>query len=388
MPEGRTRTSGPGCHTVRVPAGASATLSDRVLGRSTLQRQHLLARAPISVPAMLEHLVGLQGQVPGVPYTALWSRVVGFDPEELSSAMAARTVVRAPLMRTTLHTVTARDCLALQPVTAPVLARTFASTAWGRRLRGQDLGPAFAAAGTLVAERPLTRAALAKELAPRFPELDATSLAWAFSYLAPVLQPTPRGLWRRSGPSALTTIEAWLGQAPGAGMGLDTLVRRYLTAFGPASVNDVQAWCGLTRLREITEGMDLRRHRSAAGAELLDLADATLPDEDVPAPVRFLGEYDNALIGYADRSRTDAGSALDLPQGGPGGAVGTVLVDATVRAAWALRRRGDGFTLTVHPRSPLPRDDAEEVVREATALGTFLTLGADLRVEMDRPDAG
>jgi hypothetical protein len=373
---------------VRVRAGASATLSDRVLGRSTLHRQHLLSRAEVRVPELLEHLVGLQAQVPGVPYTALWSRVTAFDPEELSSTMAQRTVVRAPLLRTTLHTVTARDCLALQPVTAPVLARTFASTAWGRRLHGQDLGPAFAAAGRLVSEQPLTRAALAKELGPRFPELDATSVAWAFSYLAPVLQPTPRGLWRRSGPSALTTIEAWLGEAPGAGMDLQTLVRRYLAAFGPASVGDVQAWCGLTRLREVTDGMDLRRYRSTGGAELLDLPDATLPDEDVPAPVRFLGEYDNALIGFADRSRTAAGSALDLPQGGPGGAVGTVLVDGAVRATWALRRRGEGFVLTVHPRAPLRSADEEDVVAEATALGAFLTVGADVRVEVAPPEAG
>ncbi|MCK6211889.1 winged helix DNA-binding domain-containing protein [Georgenia sp. EYE_87] len=369
-------------------AGASATLSDRVLGRSTLQRQHLLARAGLPVPEMLEHLVGLQGQVPGVPYTALWSRVAAFDPEELSSAMAGRTVVRAPLMRTTLHTVTARDCLALQPLTAPVLARTFASTAWARRLRGQDLGPALDAAGRLVAERPLTRAALAQELDLRFPELDATSLAWAFSYLAPVLQATPRGLWRRSGPSALTTIEAWLGEAPGAGMSLQTLVRRYLVAFGPASVNDVQAWCGLTRLREVTDGMDLRRYRSTGGAELLDLPDAAVPDEEAPAPVRFLGEYDNALIGYADRSRTAAGSLLDLPRGGPGGAVGTVLVDAAVRGTWALRRRGDGYALTVHPRASLRRAEKDEVLAEATALGAFLTVGADVRVEVARPEAG
>jgi hypothetical protein len=171
-------------------------------------------------------------------------------------------------------------------------------------------------------------------------------------------------------------------------MGLQTLVRRYLGAFGPASVNDVQAWCGLTRLREITDGMDLRRYRSAGGAELLDLADATLPDEDAPAPVRLLGEYDNALIGFADRSRTAAGSALDLPQGGPGGAIGTVLVDAAVRATWALRRRGDGFAVTVYPRSPLPRGDEEDVVAEATALGAFLTVGADVRVEVTRSDAG
>ncbi|MFH5821037.1 winged helix DNA-binding domain-containing protein [Georgenia sp. AZ-5] len=360
-------------------AAAGPVLGTRVLGRATLERQGLLRRAPGGVHATLERLVGLQGQVPQVPYTALWDRLEGFDPEELSAAMADRSVVRATLMRGTLHTVTSEDALGLAPLMAPVLARAFGSTAWGQRLRGVDLEPVLAAARELVEERPRTRAALGQALGERFPELDGGSVAYAFSYLVSTVQPPPRGLWRRSGPAALTTTESWLGQAP-APMPAQTLVRRYLGAFGPATVMDVQAWCGLTRLREVTDGMDLRRYRTRDGAELLDLPDAALPDPDVPAPVRLLPEYDNALLGYADRSRVGAGRAVRWPEHGPGGAIGTVLVDGLAAGTWVLRRQP--LKLQVTPLFPLAAPERDEMTGEGVALAAFLRPGREVAVEV------
>ncbi|TRW47283.1 winged helix DNA-binding domain-containing protein [Georgenia yuyongxinii] len=365
-------------------AADGPVLGRRALGRATLDRQGLLDRTHTSVPDLLERLVGLQGQVPGVPYTALWSRLADFDPATLSAAMADRSVVRAPLMRTTLHTVTARDALALQPLMAPVLARTFASTAWGKRLRGVDLGEAFTVARELVAERPRTRAELGGLLGARFPDLDGTSLGWAFGYLEPVVQATPRGLWRRSGPPAFTTMAAWLGAPPSA-MAVSELVRRYLAGFGPASVRDAQAWCGLTRLREVTDTIDLRRYRAEDGTELLDLPDAAVPDPDVPAPVRFLPEYDNALLGYADRSRMGVGPlVVSPPTHGPGGALGTVLVDGVVAATWMLRH-DDGARLTVTPSGPLGTGARDAVDAEAAAVARFLTTGEEATVVVDDP---
>ena len=330
-------------------------LSRRALGRATLARQLLLDRETRPVAGALEHLVGLQAQVPLVPHLALWDRLAGYDPGELDPLMTSRQVVRTQLMRTTIHTVTAADALALRPLLQPVLDRTFASTSWGQRLRGQDVGAVVAEAAELLAERPLGRASLQRELAARHPGLDAEALAFGVSYWVPWVQPPPRGLWGASGAAVMTTVAAELGATAAGPMTLQDLVVRYLTAFGPASVRDVQAWCGLTRLREVVDelGPRLRRFRTEDGAELLDVPDGPLPDADIPAPARFLAEYDNALLSYADRSRVvDEGDHV-LLQGGPGGWTGTVLVDGLMRATWAARREGEA-TVLAHPALGAP----------------------------------
>ena len=193
----------------------------------------------------------------------------------------------------------------------------------------------------------------------------------------PWVQPPPRGLWGASGAAVMTTVAAVLGAARAGPMTLEDLVVRYLTAFGPATVRDVQAWCGLTRLREVVDelGPRLRRFRTEDGAELVDVPDGPLPDPDTPAPVRFLAEYDNALLSYADRSRVvDEGDHV-LLQGGPGGWTGTVLVDGLMRATWAARRDGDATVLTVRPSVPLSSADRADVVGEGGRLLDFLAPG-------------
>src|SRR3712207_5200284 len=212
----------------------SDVLSRRVLGRATLARQLLLERVDRPVAATLEHLVGLQAQVPRVPHLALWDRLTGYDPAELDALMTSRAVVRTQLMRTTIHTVTAADALGLRPLLQPVLDRTFASTAWGQRLRGSDVVAVVAEAAGLLSQRALGRAALQRELAARHPELDAEAVAFGVSYRVPWVQPPPRGLWGASGAAVMTTVEEWLGPDTGERMTPHELVTRYLTAFGPA----------------------------------------------------------------------------------------------------------------------------------------------------------
>ncbi|GAB7192702.1 winged helix DNA-binding domain-containing protein [Kineococcus sp. NUM-3379] len=333
----------------------------------------------------MHDLTGLQAQVPAVPYTALWNRLAGFDPLVASASLAARRLVRTATLRTTIHTLTADDAVLLRPLVQPVMERTFAGTAWGRALRGHDVAPALAYAASAVAERPRTRAELAPVLAGRFAHLDPEALAWAFSYLVPVVQVTPRGLWGASGRAALTTLEHWLGRPAAVAdrdAALESLVVRYLRAFGPAGVRDVQAWCGLTRLREVVERLrpQLREFRGEDGAQLWDVPGGALPGGDVPAPVRFLPEYDNVTLGYADRSRVVADAEhVPLP-GGPGGAVGTVLVDGLVAATWALRRSPGSATLLVRPSLALGRE-ADAVLAEGARLLGFLApqAGADVR---------
>jgi hypothetical protein len=328
------------------------------------------------VAETLAHLVGLQGQVPLVPHLALWDRLAGYDPAELDGLMTSRQVVRTQLMRTTIHTVTAADAVALRPLLQPVLDRTFASTAWGQRLRGTDVSAVVAEAAGLLAERPMGRAALQRELAARHPGLDAEAVAFGVSYSVPWVQPPPRGLWGASGAAVMTTVSAWLGGLSGAAS-LDDLALRYLSAFGPATVRDVQAWCGLTRLREVVDrlGTRLRRYRTEDGAELVDVPDGPLPDPDTPAPVRFLAEYDNVTLSHADRSRIVPDADHAPLNGGPGGWCGSVLVDGLVQAMWAVRREGEAMVLAVRPSLPLSAGDRAEMLEEGADLLRFLAPG-------------
>nr|WP_269204704.1 winged helix DNA-binding domain-containing protein [Motilibacter deserti] len=333
----------------------------------------LLERTTVDPPSAVDTVVGLQAQVPAVPYLALHARLEAFDPAQLAAPLEARELVRAPLLRATVHLMSARDCRALRPLLQPVLARTFAGTAWSRMLAGTDIAAVLASGRTLVAEHPLTRAELGPLLTERHPGLDPEALAMAFSYLEPLVQVTPRGSWGRSGRAALTTYDSWLGPGAVPPARAEELVLRYLRAYGPASVKDVQTWSGLTRLREVAAGLGgLRRYRSPAGAELLDVPDALLPDPDTPAPPRFMPEYDNALLGYADRSRVVGPGDHVLLQGGPGGHTGTLLVDGFVAATWAVRRDAGRATLQIRPSAPIRPQAMDAVTDEGSRLLAFV----------------
>lgn len=352
-------------------------LGRRALGRATLARQLLLERVHQPVAETLEQLVGLQAQVPRVPHLALWDRLADYDPAELDGLMTSRAVVRTQLMRTTIHTVTAADARALRPLLQTVLDRTASSTVWGQRLRGHDVAAVVAEAAELLTETPLGRAQLQRELERRHPGLDAEAVAFCVSYWVPWVQPPPRGLWTASGAAVMSPLTAWLGQAAAVPAAPDDLVLRYLAAFGPATVRDVQAWCGLTRLGEVVDrlGPRLRTFRGDDGVELVDLPDAVRPDPETPAPVRFLAEYDNVVLSHADRSRVVEAADHVMLLGGPGGWVGTVLVDGLLRATWAARRQGDATVLTVRPSVRLSSEDQDGVAAEGRRLLAFLAPG-------------
>jgi hypothetical protein len=356
-------------------------LSRRQLNRASLDRQLLLARADLSACAAIEHLAGMQAQAPNAPYVGLWSRVNRFQQAELADALLSRRVVRTPLLRGTVHLVTPADAGAWYPLVRPVLARGFASN-YGRALDGVDMAVLLADATALLAERPRTRVEISAALAERWPDRDRTSMAYAVTYLLPVVQVPPRGVWGETGQATWTTTESWLAVVPTAGSVADMIVR-YLTAFGPATVKDMQTWCGLTRLREITGQLSLRTYRGEDGATLFDLPDAELPDPETPALPRFLPEYDNLLLSYADRARVGADHrAVPLPPG-IGAVSGSVLVDGFWQANWRLVRSDSTATLHIEPFDRLPRADIAAVTAEGHRLLDFV--GAEGDVAFTRP---
>jgi hypothetical protein len=254
-------------------------LGPRALNRALLARQLLLQREKRLVLETIEHLVGMQAQVPGNPYVALWSRLDGFQPEELSHLIVERRAVRTTVMRTTIHLVSADDCLTLRPLMQSVMVRTLANTAWARNIEGVETASLIAAGQTLLEEQPHTRAELGTRLKERWPDRDAASLAWAVSYLVPVVQVPPRGLWGKSGQARLTTVESWLGRPLDADPSSDEMVLRYLAAFGPAGTADIRV---LIRRPPLRRAFSLSTttscfHMTTAAASSVTIEDCRCP---------------------------------------------------------------------------------------------------------------
>ena len=353
-------------------AGASAAgdrLDRRALNRATLARQLLLGRVELPVTKAVAGLGGLNAQDVEPPYLTLWARLAGFERDALTRALEDRAVVRGVLLRGTQHLVTADDYLAWRPLLQPVMDR-FGRGALGRA--GVDREALAAAARRHLDGRRLTRRELARLLAQDWPGHPPGELAWSVQYLLPLVHPPPSGVWGRGGPVPLVLAEAWLGRPLAAGASPEGLVLRHLAAFGPASVADIQAWSGLTRLREVVDRLRprLRRFRDERGQRLYDLPEAPRPDPGVPSPVRFLPPFDNLLLAHADRVRvmTDevrrrvcVGAVVEP----------TVLVDGQVAAVWKLDRDGDRAVVEVEPLGRLAGPEREAVASEGLRLLRF-----------------
>jgi hypothetical protein len=340
-------------------------LTVRALNRALLERQLLLRRARLGVADALERLVGMQAQVPTAPYVGLWSRVEAFDPAALSALLEERGAVRGTLMRSTVHLVTARDFRGLRAVLQNVMERHFGSSPFARRIEGVDLAALLAAGRELVEREPLGTTDLAHALGPRWPDADPESLAYAIRFILPLVQVPPRGLWpvrKGAGRAKVTTIEHWTGEPLPADPPVQDTIRRYLAAFGPATVQDIAAWSGLSGVRPVVDGMRLERVEDDQGRELLDVPGAPLPDPDTPAPVRFLPEFDNLLLSHKDRTRIvpeDLRTIVRDRLGAP-----MFLVDGFARGTWKV----DGDRLAIEPFVPLSRAERRAVDEEGERL--------------------
>ncbi len=350
------------------------TLDRRTLNRATLDRQWLAERRPASASDAITHLVGLQAQEPLEPYAGLWARLQDFRPEELVELLESRRAVRTLMMRRTLHLLSADDCVAMRPLFQAMLVQRVRSVL-GSRLDGVDLDALAAAGRPHFHEQPRILNDVARAVADRWPDAVVRDLGDALSSLVDLVQVPPRGLWGRQAPAANTTIEVWLGTAPRPEISLDHVVRRYLRAYGPATSSDIRSWSGLTGLPPVIRRLrpELVSYRDEQGRELLDLADAALPDPDLPAPPRFLPAFDNAVLGYDDRSRIidDEHRGLSI--------MGTryVLVDGRVSATWTSAAAADeGITVAVQPLRRLNLEERRDVKDEAERLAAFLGDGA------------
>ena len=363
------------------PPTADRAISRRELNRALLERQLLLGRVEKPVGVTVEHLVGLQAQATLPPYYGLWSRLDGFDPHELGRMLTDRGVVRLTLMRGTVHLVTARDALRLRPLVQPVIERTH-NGAFGRRMGGADVAELEAAVRELLVDEPLTARELGARLVERGIGGDVEAIGNAARVYVPLVQVPPRGVWGAGGQAKYLPLESWTDMRLKAEPSVDEIVLRYLGSFGPASVMDMQSWSGLTRLTEVFERLRPRlvTFRDEDGRELFDLPDAPRPDPDTPAPARFLGEYDNLLLGHADRRRMIPEDFPWAAMLAPGRFVNNLLVDGMLRATWWIERDGKRrATLSIRPFRRLSRADRAEVTAEAERMIDFAAADAERR---------
>jgi hypothetical protein len=348
-------------------------LDTRSLNRATLARQLLLDRADLPVLDAVAHLGGLQAQEPQEPFVGLWARLRGFDPAALSELLTQRSVVRTHLMRRTVHLVTADDALAWRARHDPMLRQRVLAT-YRRELDGIDLDELAAAGRAVLADdEARSMSELGRALAERWPTPGPRALGEIAIALIPVAQLPPRGLWRTAAGVRNLPLSSWLGReidspvADGSDPVGQVLVRRYLAAFGPAASADLRAWCGLAGLPAAIAAIrdELLTFRDERGRELLDLPGAPRPDPDTPAPVRFLPAFDNAILGYHDRSRI----IDDVHRGLSVAGARIVLVDGRVAATWSV----EAGTVMVSPLRRLSGADRTAVTEQGRALASFLS---------------
>ncbi|HKH55423.1 MAG TPA: winged helix DNA-binding domain-containing protein [Propionibacteriaceae bacterium] len=351
-------------------------LTRRQLNRATLARQLLLKRSDLSVTAAVENLIGLQSQAPLAHYVGLWSRLAHFDPIAAGAALESGDHVRTHAMRATVHLFTRRDALEIRALMQPMLAARFASSPFPKLLPNVNLAAVCREARSLATERPLSRVELGRRLAEHFPGAPEEPLAYAVTYLEPMVQVPPRGVWGKRGPVRWQTYRGWLGVDPDAPANIDQVVLRYLAAFGPATVGDIRTWSGLSGLREVVDRLatHLRIFTDDSGRELLDLLEAPRPGADEPAPVRFLPEYDNVLLSHDDRTRLIPDRRpVPLPPG-DGARVGTMLIDGEFRATWQLVPTEHGTDLQVDAAG-LSGSQTSQIEEEGLRLLDFLKPG-------------
>lgn len=347
-------------------------LTTRALNRATLARQMLLERSGAGIVDTVAFLGGLQAQQSNDPYIGLWSRLENFRHEDLTALIVEKTLLRATTMRGTLHLHTVPDLVGFR-----ALVQGFLSAQWQsnflKRFGEEDRAAVRKAGLRLLDKGPTTAGALGKALKEKFPTAEPLSLSALLALHETLIQVPPTRLWRNGGAPLLQRIERYLPDAPKPKLTRTDLVRRYLAAYGPASINDMQIWCRLTKLsvefKQIEK--ELAVFEDENGRTLYDLPDAPRPHEDTPAPVRFLPLYDNVYLGYDDRRRMLSPATAHLinmfqafkP---------AVLIDGQVNAGWTITTKKGAAMLEIETYRKLMKREQRDLEAEGTAFAKFL----------------
>ncbi len=356
-------------------------LSDRELNRALLARQLLLKRAAIAPTAAIEKLAGLQAQWSPAPYVGLWSRLAKFAITDLEHALEARTVVKATLMRGTLHLVSAKDYPALTVATTQSRGDRWAPEA--RRLK--DAAKIYQAA-LRYAKTARTRAELADFLTSQgvAPDLSAPMLWWLIASQGWLVHVPPSGSWGHHRAGDLVAADSWIRafRVPDLAAAVRLTVERHLAAFGPATIEDISSWSSI-RTPPIRAALDelgakIRTFTDPRGRTLYDLKGAPLPSADTAAPVRYLPKWDSTLLAYAapERVRILSETLRKTVIGKNGDVAQTILVDGVVAGTWTIVSKPSEATLAVSPFKKLARADVTALRDEGELLTRFIAPGA------------
>jgi hypothetical protein len=344
-------------------AGAVRVLTKRDLNRALLARQLLLERAKTSLPRALERVAGIQAQYAPSMYVGLWTRLAGFERDDLDRALGRRSVVQATLMRVTIHLVSKRD---YWPFEMAVREERRANWFNPNRPDARTVGAAARRARKALADGPLSRSELDEALGK-----PGSQVFNGIGMDVDLVRVPPSGTWERRRADIYALAEQWLGEAAvSLDDGLDLLVRRYLGGFGPAPLDSIANWTGLSKktLAPALERLSLRRFETEDGIELLDVPRAALPDPETPAPVRFLPVWDATLLAHARHTQILAEEHrpkifnTKTPQ-----SAATFLVDGEVAGTWRFEKD----RVRYEPFGRLARATRRELDAEAERLAAL-----------------
>jgi hypothetical protein len=363
-----------------MPAPAR-TITTRQLNRALLARQMLLAREKTTVLKAIERLVALQAQVPKPPFVGLWTRVEGFERNDLLSALSKRKVIRATAMRATIHVMTAADFIALRGALQPGLDKGL-QTFLRDRAKAADLEALVADGREYFRKEPRTFDAFRDYLTEKYPQTDVRAMAYTVRLRVPLVQVPTDTTWGFPASADFALADEWLGKSvPTTSSSAELLVKRYLAAFGPATPADAQCWSGLGGLREVFESLrpSLVTFRDERKRELFDLPDAPRPDADEVVPVRFLPDFDNLVLSHDDRTRIMADAYRPLVTTKNLQVRATFLIDGFVAGAWKTERKKKTATLVLEPFGKITKPVIAALEREGDALLRFVEEDAEVR---------
>jgi hypothetical protein len=350
---------------------ADRILTLRELNRTILARQMLLSRDSGAATEAVSRLVGLQAQSAMAPFVGLWTRVEGLSREEVAGLIEDKIIIKATMMRGTLHLVTAADYLEFRSTLQPVLDAALAGILKGRA-DDLDVPKLLKAAKPFLEESPRSFAELTKMAEKLLPGTDPGAMRYAVRMRLPLVQVPVAKAWSFPGNPKYALAESWLGKAVPPGDRFKVLVLRYLSAFGPASAADLQTWSGLGKERMEALRPELKTYRDEKGKELFDHPDLDIEGPDQAAPERFLPEYDNLLLSHANRTRVIADvhrSKVYIPVLR---VRSTILVDGFVAGTWKVEKSKGAATLVIEPFGTLSRSSRKSLAEEGEKLVRFV----------------